>query len=192
MQSINNNNQDLMLITKIQQGDRNAFGVLVNKYQYKILKLINRYIKDSDESLDLVQEVFMKAYKAIASFRKESSFFTWLYKIALNTIKSYLIDKHRHLPDCSFDLIENEPHKDKDFNTPDNLILCDELETIFFTTVDNLPEELKIAIKLREMHEMSYEEIAVEMQCPVGTVRSRIFRAREAIEKKITNKKTLH
>jgi RNA polymerase sigma-70 factor (ECF subfamily) len=145
-----------------------------------------------------MQEIFIKAYKAIDHFRKESSFYTWLYKIAINTAKTYLIDKNRHFPDFSFDILESEQLVSiiktnlKEYNAPDNLILRGELENIFFSLISKLPEELKVTIKLREVDELTYEEIALIMECPVGTVRSRIFRAREAIEKKITNKKVLH
>ena len=192
------NSTDLVLIQAIQQGNRNAFGLLVTKYQHRILRLIKRYIPDSHESLDVMQEIFIKAYKAIDHFRKESSFYTWLYKIAINTAKTYIMDKNRHFPDCSFDILESEQLVSiiktnlKEYNAPDNLILCGELENIFVSLISNLPEELKVTIKLREVDELTYEEIAIIMECPVGTVRSRIFRAREAIEKKITNKKVLH
>lgn len=192
------NSTDLVLIQAIQHGNRNAFGLLVTKYQHRILRLIKRYVPDSHESLDVMQEIFIKAYKAIDHFRKESSFYTWLYKIAINTAKTYLIDKNRHFPDFSFDILESEQLVSiiktnlKEYNAPDNLILRGELENIFFSLISKLPEELKVTIKLREIDELTYEEIALIMECPVGTVRSRIFRAREAIEKKITNKKVLH
>ncbi|MGD0466617.1 MAG: RNA polymerase sigma factor RpoE [Gammaproteobacteria bacterium] len=192
------NSTDLVLIQAIQHGNRNAFGLLVTKYQHRILRLIKRYVPDSHESLDVMQEIFIKAYKAIDHFRKESSFYTWLYKIAINTAKTYLIDKNRHFPDFSFDILESEQLVSiiktnlKEYNAPDNLILRGELENIFFSLISKLPEELKVTIKLREVDELTYEEIALIMECPVGTVRSRIFRAREAIEKKITNKKVLH
>ena len=194
------NSSDAVLIQAIQHGNRNAFGILVTKYQHRVLRLIRRYVQDSQESLDVSQEIFIKAYKAIDHFRKESSFYTWLYKIAINTAKSYIIDKNRHFPDFSFDILESEQLISviktnlKEYNAPDNLILRGELESIFSSLVNKLPEELKLTIKLREVDELTYEEIALIMECPVGTVRSRIFRAREAIEKKISNKnkKALH
>ena len=194
------NSSDAVLIQEIQHGNRNAFGILVTKYQHRVLRLIRRYVQDSQESLDVSQEIFIKAYKAIDHFRKESSFYTWLYKIAINTAKSYIIDKNRHFPDFSFDILESEQLISviktnlKEYNAPDNLILRGELESIFSSLVNKLPEELKLTIKLREVDELTYEEIALIMECPVGTVRSRIFRAREAIEKKIStkNKKALH
>ena len=194
------NSSDAVLIQEIQHGNRNAFGILVTKYQHRVLRLIRRYVQDSQESLDVSQEIFIKAYKAIDNFRKESSFYTWLYKIAINTAKSYIIDKNRHFPDFSFDILESEQLISviktnlKEYNAPDNLILRGELESIFSSLVNKLPEELKLTIKLREVDELTYEEIALIMECPVGTVRSRIFRAREAIEKKIStkNKKALH
>ena len=183
---------DLQLIKAAQSGNKSAFNLLVVKYQYKILKLIIRYIKDPNESLDVAQEIFIKAYRGLENFRHKSSFYTWLYKIAINTAKSYVIDKNRYLPEFSYDVLEGEQLnyiiKDhfKEYNTPDNSIVCDELENIFFSVIDQLPEELKTTIVLREVDELTYEEIAVIMECPVGTVRSRIFRAREAIEKKIS------
>ncbi len=194
------NSSDAVLIQAIQHGNRNAFGILVTKYQHRVLRLIRRYVQDSQESLDVSQEIFIKAYKAIDHFRKESSFYTWLYKIAINTAKSYIMDKNRHFPDFSFDILESEQLISviktnlKEYNAPDNLILRGELESIFSSLVNKLPEELKLTIKLREVDELTYEEIALIMECPVGTVRSRIFRAREAIEKKIStkNKKALH
>lgn len=186
-------NSDLMLIDAVQQGDKAAFNSLVNKYQNRILRLINRYIKDGDESLDLGQEIFIKAYNAIGRFRKECSFFTWLYKIAINTTKSYLIDKNKHYPPYSFDVMFSDNSKTdkenfKEKNNPDDLLLCAELEDVFLNVTNELPSELKIAIQLREVNECTYEEIAYIMECPVGTVRSRIFRAREAISKNISNK----
>ena len=189
------NNSDLALIKAVQLGNRHAFDLLVEKYQHRILKLIIRYIRDPHESLDVIQEIFIKAYKAIGNFRLESSFYTWLYRIAINTTKSYITDQNRHLPNFSFDVLDNEQliniiRSDfKERNSPDNLIICQELEGIFFSIVDKLPEELKMTIKLREVDELTYDEIASIMECPVGTVRSRIFRARSAIEKKIINKK---
>lgn len=190
-------NDDLMLINAVQNGDKAAFNSLVTKYQSRILKLINRYVKDLDESLDIGQEIFIKAYNSIDRFRKESSFFTWLYKIAINTTKSYLIDKNRHLPNFSFDVMMSQNliiNKEvfKEHNTPDNLLLLNELENVFIDVTNKLPIELKRTIQLREVHEYTYEEIAFIMECPVGTVRSRIFRAREAIEKNIPKKQSLH
>lgn len=193
------NNYDLILIQAAQHGNRNAFGELFNKYHYRVLSLIKRYVQDSSESLDVVQEIFIRAYKAISHFRKESSFYTWLYKIAINTAKTYVMDKNRHLPNFSLDMLESEQlitlvkEEFKDCNSPYQTRLYNELEQIFFSIINNLPEELKITIKLREVDEMTYEEIALIMHCPVGTVRSRIFRAREAIGKKVfINKELLH
>lgn len=185
-------NNDLMLIDAVQQGDKAAFNSLVNKYQHRILGLINRYVKDGEESLDLAQEIFIKAYNAIGRFRKESSFFTWLYKITINTTKSYLMDKNKHCPAYSFDVMYIDNLKsDKENlqakNAPDDLLLCAELEDVFLSVTNQLPAELKIAIQLREVNECTYEEIAYIMECPVGTVRSRIFRAREAISKNISD-----
>jgi RNA polymerase sigma-70 factor (ECF subfamily) len=191
MQQIHND-QDLPLIEAAKNGNKNAFGSLVLKYQHRILKLINRYIRDPSESLDVVQEIFIKAYRGLDNFKQKSSFYTWLYKISINTAKSYLIDQNRCLPKYSFDTIENEhlyyimlkdPYKE--YDNPDNKISCHELENLFFRIVNKLSPELKETILLREVDELTYEEIATVMCCPIGTVRSRIFRAREAIEKRI-------
>lgn len=184
-------NNDLLLIDAVQHGNKAAFNSLVNKYQNKILRLINRYIKDSDESYDLGQEIFIKAYNAIGKFRKDSSFFTWLYKITINTTKSYLINKNKHYTAYSFDTISNDNFKSdkenfKENNTPDDLLLCAELEDVFLNVTNQLPKELKLAIQLREVNECTYEEIADIMECPIGTVRSRISRAREAISKNVS------
>ena len=184
--------KDLSLIQAVQSGDKAAFNLLVLKYQYKILKLIVSYVKDPSESLDVVQEIFIKAYKGLDNFKYKSSFYTWLYKIAINTAKSYVIDKNRYLPEYSFDVLESH---DQSYyfvknlaiegGNLDNSIVNKELKNIFFAMINNLPEDLKKTILLREVEELTYEEIAAVMECPVGTVRSRIFRAREAIDKKI-------
>lgn len=183
---------DLPLIQAVQNGNKGAFNLLVEKYQHRILKLTNRYTKDPNESLDVAQEIFIKAYRGLNHFRNKSSFYTWLYKIAINTAKSYVMNKNRYLPEFSFDVLENDQLyylvKDplRECDGPDNSITCGELENIFFSVIDKLPLELKTTIILREVDELTYEEIAVIMECPVGTVRSRIFRARDAIEKKIS------
>lgn len=187
---------DLPLIQAVQSGNKRAFDLLMSKYQYKILKLTIRYIKDPNESMDVVQEIFIKAYRGIDNFKNNSSFYTWLYKIAINTAKSYLIDKNRYLPAFSFDALENDQlyyvvkNFAKEVNTPYKSIAYDELQNIFFAAIDKLPLDLKTTIVLREIDELTYEEIAIIMECPVGTVRSRIFRAREAMEKKLTTMST--
>lgn len=184
---------DLPLIQAVQNGNKSAFNLLVLKYQYRILKLIAHYTKDPSESLDIVQEIFIKAYQGLSNFKYKSSFYTWLYKIAINTAKSYAIDKNRYLPEYSFDLLENNDQsyflfRDNltESNTIDNSIVSSELKNIFLSVINGLPSELKKTILLREVDELTYEEISRIMECPVGTVRSRIFRAREAIEKKVS------
>ena len=185
---------DLPLIQAVQNGNKSAFNLLVLKYQYRILKLIAQYTKDPSESLDIVQEIFIKAYRGLDNFKHKSSFYTWLYKIAINTAKSYAIDKNRYLPEYSFDVLENNDQSYFLFrdnltenNTIDNTIVSGELKNIFLSVINSLPSELKKTILLREVDELTYEEISRIMECPVGTVRSRIFRAREAIEKKVSH-----
>lgn len=185
---------DLPLIQAVQNGNKSAFNLLVLKYQYRILKLIAQYTKDPSESLDIVQEIFIKAYRGLDNFKHKSSFYTWLYKIAINTAKSYAIDKNRYLPEYSFDVLENNDQsyflfRDNltESNTIDNTIVSSELKNIFLSVINSLPSELKKTILLREVDELTYEEISRIMECPVGTVRSRIFRAREAIEKKVSH-----
>ena len=183
--------QDPKLITDFKLGKKQAFNILVLKYQYRILKLIKMYINDDNESLDLRQEIFFKAYKGLENFREESAFYTWLHKIATNTIKSYLIEKNRHLSEFSLEslnidkcsMIFKNPENPEDILS--NSIAVQELNQILNVAVKKLPFILKNTIFLREVDNLSYEEIASIMKCPVGTVRSRIFRARESLEKHI-------
>ncbi|MCW8919328.1 MAG: RNA polymerase sigma factor RpoE [Gammaproteobacteria bacterium] len=180
---------DQELVRRVQKGDKKAFDVLVLKYQQRIVKLISRYVRDQDEVLDVAQEAFIKAYRALANFRGESAFYTWLYRIAINTAKNYLVAQGRRPPATDVDA-EDALYVDggmrlSDNDTPEQLVQRDQIERVIFDTIDALPEELRTAITLREMEGLSYEEIAVTMDCPVGTVRSRIFRAREAIETKL-------
>ena len=181
---------DLVLVKRVQQGDRAAFDLLVVKYQHKILKLIMRYVRDSSEALDVAQEAFLKAYRAIRSFRGDSAFYTWLYRIAINTAKNYVVAASRKPLYYDLDLQNSEQTevfaKLKDIDTPEHLTLSEELRQTVNKAICDLPEDLRTAILLREIEGMSYEEIAQTMECPVGTVRSRIFRAREAIDKKIS------
>jgi RNA polymerase sigma-70 factor (ECF subfamily) len=182
-------NVDQELVRRVQKGDKKAFDVLVIKYQQRIVKLISRYVRDQDEVLDVAQEAFIKAYRALANFRGESAFYTWLYRIAINTAKNYLVAQGRRPPATDVDA-EDALYVDggmrlSDGDTPEQLVQRDQIERVIFETIDSLPEELRTAITLREMEGLSYEEIAVTMDCPVGTVRSRIFRAREAIEIKL-------
>ena len=180
---------DLALIRRVQQGDRSAFDLLVIKYQHRILKLVMRYVRDPSEALDVVQEVFIKAYRAAPSFRGDSAFYTWLYRIAINTAKNFLVAAGRRPIHYGLDLQDSEQHeifaKLKDTDTPEGLTLSEEIRQTVNSTIQGLPEDLRTATLLREIEGMSYEDIAQVMECPVGTVRSRIFRAREAIDKRI-------
>ena len=177
------------LVARVQRGDKSAFDFLVIKYQHKIIQLVNGYIKDPSEAQDVAQEVFLKAYRALGSFRGEAAFYTWLYRIAINTAKNYLLSRSRRSSSFEVDIqdaeaIENAPQL-QGMDTPERHLLNEEIVDTIKTTIENLPEEMRIAIMLREFEGMSYEEIAVAMDCPVGTVRSRIFRAREAIDSKL-------
>jgi RNA polymerase sigma-70 factor (ECF subfamily) len=178
---------DLALIKRVQQGDRSAFDLLVVKYQHKILNLIMRYVRDPSEALDVAQEAFLKAYRAAPAFRGDSAFYTWLYRIAINTAKNYLVAARRRPANVDVDFQDSEQFetfaKLSDGDTPERLALTEEIGAAVSTAIQDLPDELRTAILLREIEGMSYEEIAQTMECPVGTVRSRIFRAREAIEK---------
>jgi RNA polymerase sigma-70 factor (ECF subfamily) len=182
-------NIDRELVQKVQKGDKNAFDVLVRKYQYKIVKLISRYVHDPDEALDVSQEAFIKAYRALPGFRGESAFYTWLYRIAINTAKNHLVAQGRRPPGSDIDAQEAEQYDGpsflKEIETPERVLLKDEIETTVFRAIDELPEDLRTAITLRELEGMSYEEIAQAMGCPIGTVRSRIFRAREAVDTRL-------
>jgi len=182
-------NSDQMLVERVQRGDKAAFDMLVRKYQHKIIKLISRYVHDSSEALDVAQEAFIKAYRAIPGFRGESAFYTWLYRIAINTAKNFLVAEGRRPMDHGVDL-QNPDQYDlqarlKDMDTPERLLLTQEIQKTVEGAIEDLPEDLRTAIILREIEGMSYEEIAQAMSCPVGTVRSRIFRAREAIDGKL-------
>jgi RNA polymerase sigma-70 factor (ECF subfamily) len=184
-----NGASDLALIRRVQQGDRSAFDLLVAKYQHKILNLVMRYVKDPSEALDVAQEAFLKAYRAAPSFRGESAFYTWLYRIAINTAKNYLVAARRRPAAVDIDFADVEQFealtKQSDIDTPERLALTEEIGSAVEAAIQELPEELRTAILLREIEGMSYEEIAATMDCPVGTVRSRIFRAREAIEERL-------
>jgi RNA polymerase sigma-70 factor (ECF subfamily) len=180
---------DRELVERVQKGDKKAFDILVLKYQHKIVKLISRYIRDPSEVLDVAQEAFIKAYRALPNFRGDSAFYTWLYRIAINTAKNTLVAQNRRPPDGDIDAVDAEQYEGesrlKDYATPERIVLRDEIEKTVFEAIEQLPEDLRTAITLRELDGLSYEEIAEAMSCPVGTVRSRIFRAREAIDKRI-------
>ena len=180
---------DQELVSRVQRGEKAAFDQLVLKYQHKIIQLVNRYVKDPSEAQDVAQETFIKAYRALARFRGDSAFYTWLYRIAINTAKKYLVSRSRRSSDYEVDVQEAEQIdsslKLKNLDTPEQLLSNDEIVKTIQAAIDELPEEMRIAIMLREFDGMSYEDIAMTMDCPVGTVRSRIFRAREAIDKKL-------
>jgi len=182
-------NSDKALVQRVKQGDRSAFDLLVVKYQHKILNLIMRYVKDPSEAMDVAQEAFIKAYRAVPGFRGDSAFYTWLYRIAINTAKNHLVAVRRRPMNLDFDLLDSESFEPfaalRDGDSPEHLALTDEIGEVINKAIKDLPDELRTAILLREIEGMSYEEIAETMECPVGTVRSRIFRAREAIDKKI-------
>ncbi|QWF72072.1 RNA polymerase sigma factor RpoE [Methylomonas paludis] len=180
---------DQELVRRVQRGDKTAFDQLVIKYQHRIVHLVNRYVKDPTEAEDVAQDTFIKAYRALADFRGESAFYTWLYRIAINTAKNYLLSRSRRQFDYEIDVqdaeqVENAPQL-KDLDSPDNLLMNQEILEVINLAIEKLPEEMRIAITLREFEGMSYEEIAEAMDCPIGTVRSRIFRAREAIDEKL-------
>ena len=180
---------DLQVIEEIQRGNKQAFDSLVLKYQYKVFRIISRYVSDPSEILDITQETFIKVYKSIANFRGESSFYTWLYRIAVNTAKNHAASQGKRLPELSYEISDVEQyasrHNIREYSTPEKLLICDEMEHILYKAIDELSAELRTAIMLREIEGLTYDEIAMVMGCPVGTVRSRIFRARETIEEKI-------
>ena len=181
---------DQELVKRVQQGDKRAFDLLVLKYQHKIAAIISRFVKDSAEVHDVSQEAFIKAYRALGSFRGDSAFYTWIYRIAINTAKNYLVSRGRRPPASDVDIDDAEFYSGadglRDITTPEGEAMRDELEAVVNRAIRDLPEDLRTAVTLREMEGMSYEEIAQVMDCPVGTVRSRIFRAREAIDRQIT------
>jgi RNA polymerase sigma-70 factor (ECF subfamily) len=178
---------DQQLVLRVQKGDKRAFDLLVIKYQHKVMSLVSRYIRDHSEVQDIAQEAFIKAYRALANFRGDSQFYTWLYRIAVNTAKNHLVTMGRRPPAQDM-ATEDAEHIGPsgyltDIASPDKLLARDELKAVVFEAIENLPSELRTAITLREMDGMSYEEIGEVMECPIGTVRSRIFRARESIDK---------
>ncbi|MFT7388643.1 MAG: RNA polymerase sigma-70 factor (ECF subfamily) [Candidatus Endobugula sp.] len=178
---------DQLLVERVQQGDKRAFDLLVLKYQYKIISVVHRYMRDPADVNDVVQEAFIKAYRALPNFRGESAFYTWMYRIAINTAKNDLVSKGRRPPSFDVDVDDAEYYAGNenlhDVDTPENNFFRDELQAVVHNVIQGLPDDLRTAVTLREMDGLSYEEIADIMECPVGTVRSRIFRAREAIDK---------
>lgn len=182
-------NSDAQLVKRVQKGDKRAFDLLVVKYQHKIVSLVSRYVRDNDEALDVAQEAFIKAYRALPRFRGDSAFYTWLYRIAVNTAKNTLVAAKRRPLEYDLDLQDPEQYdmhaRLKTTDTPEAIAMKDEMHERINESIEQLPEDLRTAIILREIEGLSYEEIAEAMDCPVGTVRSRIFRAREAIGKGI-------
>lgn len=180
---------DQELVSRAQAGDNRAFDLLVLKYQQKVANLIGRYLRDSSEIMDVAQEAFLKAYRALPGFRGESAFFTWLYRIAINTVKNHLVAQGRRPPANDLEAAMAEQmdlgERLRDIDTPESLLLTEEIARTVQHALDDLPQDLRTAIMLREFDGLSYEEIASAMECPIGTVRSRIFRARDAIDKRL-------
>ena len=181
---------DRQLVARAQRGDKRAFELLVEKYQRKLVRLLSRFIRDPAEVEDVAQEAFIKAYRALPAFRGDSAFYTWLYRIGINTAKNYLMAMGRRAPtstEVEADEAEGfeEGEQLRDINTPESVLLSKEIAETVNSTIEKLPEELRTAIQLREIEGMSYEDIARVMDCPIGTVRSRIFRAREAIAEQL-------
>jgi RNA polymerase sigma-70 factor, ECF subfamily len=180
---------DQQLVERVQSGDKAAFDVLVRKYQHKLVKMISRYVSDPSEAQDVAQETFIKAYRALPNFRGDSSFYTWIYRIGANTAKNYLVAQSRRPPGSDIDAQDAEQYVGdpllRETDTPEGLAQRDEIEKTVFDAIEALPDDLRTAITLRELDGLSYEEIAQAMDCPVGTVRSRIFRARESIDNKL-------
>ena len=181
---------DRQLVARAQRGDKRAFELLVEKYQRKLARLLSRFIRDPAEVEDVTQEAFIKAYRALPAFRGDSAFYTWLYRIGINTAKNYLMAMGRRAPTSTEVEAEEaegfeEGEQLRDINTPESLLLSSEIAKTVNSTIEQLPEELRTAIQMREIEGMSYEDIAKAMDCPIGTVRSRIFRAREAIAEQL-------
>ena len=182
-------NIDQALVERVQRGDKKAFDALVLKYQHKIVNLISRYVRDHAEVQDLAQETFIKAYRALPGFRGDSAFYTWLYRIAINTAKNFLVAQGRRPPSADVEVSDAEQFEGesalKELASPERVVLKDEIANVVIKAIEELPEDLRTALMLREIEGLSYEEIAEAMSCPIGTVRSRIFRAREAVDKQL-------
>jgi RNA polymerase sigma-70 factor (ECF subfamily) len=189
MARMSEQNVDQKLVERVQRGDKNAFNLLVTKYQHKVANLVSRYVKNQGDVPDIVQEAFIKAYRALPNFRGDSAFYTWLYRIAVNCAKNQLVSSGRKPPGSDIEIEDAEIYDSgealRENASPEKLLLTNEIKTVIFNTIEQLPEDLRTAINLRELEGLSYEEIATVMECPVGTVRSRIFRARDAVDKKI-------
>jgi len=190
MAQMSEQNVDQVLVERVQQGDKNAFNLLVTKYQHKVANLVSRYVSNHSDVPDIVQEAFIKAYRALPNFRGESASYTWLYRIAVNCAKNHSVALGRKPPSNDVEVEDAEFYDGGDAlrenASPEKVLLTQEIKKVIFDTIAQLPDDLRIAINFREIEGLSYEEIATIMECPVGTVRSRIFRARDAIDKKIT------
>lgn len=186
---MSDNTTDSDLVQRVQQGDKTAFDLLVLKYQHRIVKLVSRYVREPTDALDVTQETFLKAYRALPRFRGDSAFYTWIYRIAINTAKNYLVAMSRRPLEVDLENEDGEPLSmdslQKSLETPEALLLTDEIRDTILDAMAKLPPDLREAITLREVDGLSYEEIAEAMACPIGTVRSRIFRAREAIDERL-------
>ena len=182
-----NNVTDQQLVERVQRGDKRAFDLLVLKYQSRIVNLVSRFVRNPSDALDVTQEAFVKAYRAMPNFRGESAFYTWMYRIAVNTAKNFLAVQSRRPLEAEQDIEDFEQidgeNALKEYATPEHMLLRDEIQETVIKAIEGLPDDLRIAITLREVEGLSYEDIATAMDCPIGTVRSRIFRAREAIDK---------
>ncbi len=180
---------DKQLVERVQNGNKKAFDVLVLKYQQRIINLVSRFVHNPSDAQDIAQEAFIKAYRALPNFRGESAFYTWMYRVAVNTAKNHLAVKSRRPLESAHDIDDVEQiegdHALMHQETPEHLLLRDEIQGTIINSIEALPKDLKVAITLREVEGLSYEDIAVAMNCPIGTVRSRIFRAREAIDKEL-------
>lgn len=179
---------DQELVNRVKKGDKAAFDLLVIKYQSRIMNLVMRFVRNQADAMDVTQEAFIKAYRAMPNFRGDSAFYTWMYRIAVNTAKNFLaVQANKRLPEVDQDPSEMEQIDEgtalKELENPENLLLTSEIKDTVIKAIENLPDDLRVAITLRELEGLSYEDIAVAMDCPIGTVRSRIFRAREAIDK---------
>ncbi|HJO36190.1 MAG: RNA polymerase sigma factor RpoE [Pseudomonadota bacterium] len=179
-------NVDKGLVERVKAGDKHAFDMLVRKYQHKVVKLVSRYVNDQSEAYDVAQEAFIKAYRAMPSFRGDSAFYTWLYRIAINTAKNHIVSRNRHPVSNESEIGDGENFevgaRMPDHDSPEGLVLTEEIRLTVVKAIEGLPPDLRTAIILRELEGLSYEQIAQSMDCPVGTVRSRLFRAREAID----------
>ena len=186
---MNERDLDFQLIQRIQNGEQQAFTLLVRKYQNRVANILTRYVRCSGDIADVTQEVFIKVHKSLPSFRGDSAFYTWLYRITVNTAKNYLTSQSRRPPASDIDALEADSYDGsdalKEADSPESIMRSEEIKRVIMDTIDRLPAELKAAITLRELEGMSYDEIAKIEDCPIGTVRSRIFRARDAIDKKL-------